>query len=57
MARELAADIQQGGGLITAQDLAEYEVKERQPIRERIADMKSSARLRQVPAASPCLRL
>jgi gamma-glutamyltranspeptidase / glutathione hydrolase len=33
MARELAAEIQQGGGLITAQDLAEYEVKERQPIR------------------------
>jgi len=33
MARELAAEIQRGGGLITAQDLAEYEVKERQPIR------------------------
>ncbi len=29
MAQELAAEIQQGGGLITAQDLAEYEVKER----------------------------
>ncbi len=33
MARELAAAIQKGGGLITADDLAQYEVKERQPIR------------------------
>ncbi len=33
MARELAAEIQRGGGLITAEDLAEYEVKERQPVR------------------------
>jgi gamma-glutamyltranspeptidase/glutathione hydrolase len=33
MAQELAAEVQRGGGLITAQDLAEYEVKERQPIR------------------------
>lgn len=33
MARELAADIQRGGGLITAEDLANYEVKEREPIR------------------------
>jgi gamma-glutamyltranspeptidase/glutathione hydrolase len=33
MAHELAATIQRGGGLITAQDLAEYEVKERQPVR------------------------
>jgi gamma-glutamyltranspeptidase/glutathione hydrolase len=33
MARELAAEIKRGGGLITAQDLAEYEVKERQPVR------------------------
>src|SRR5271165_3574633 len=33
MARELAAAMQKGGGLITAQDLADYEVKERQPIR------------------------
>lgn len=33
MARELAADIQQGGGLITAEDLASYEVKEREPVR------------------------
>lgn len=33
MAQEIAATIQSGGGLITAQDLAEYQVKERQPIR------------------------
>ena len=33
LARELAAAMQKGGGLITAQDLADYEVKERQPIR------------------------
>src|SRR5271166_2413798 len=33
MARELAETIQKGGGLITAEDLAHYEVKERQPIR------------------------
>jgi len=33
MARELAASIHQGGGLITADDLAHYEVKEREPIR------------------------
>ena len=33
MARELAAEIQHGGGLITAEDLADYEVKDRQPIR------------------------
>lgn len=33
MARELAATIQKGGGLITADDLAQYEVKEREPIR------------------------
>ena len=33
LAQELAADIQKGGGLITAEDLAHYEVKERQPIR------------------------
>jgi gamma-glutamyltranspeptidase / glutathione hydrolase len=32
MARELAAAIQKGGGLITAKDLAAYEVKEREPI-------------------------
>jgi gamma-glutamyltranspeptidase/glutathione hydrolase len=33
MAREIAAAVQQGGGLITAEDLAAYEVKERQPIK------------------------
>jgi gamma-glutamyltranspeptidase / glutathione hydrolase len=33
MARELVASIQKGGGLITAEDLARYEVKEREPIR------------------------
>ncbi len=32
MARELAAAMQKGGGLITAKDLADYEVKERTPI-------------------------
>jgi gamma-glutamyltranspeptidase / glutathione hydrolase len=32
MARELAASIQKGGGLITANDLANYEVKERAPV-------------------------
>ncbi|MGA9529412.1 MAG: gamma-glutamyltransferase [Terriglobales bacterium] len=33
LARELAAAIQKGGGLITPADLAAYEVKEREPIR------------------------
>jgi gamma-glutamyltranspeptidase/glutathione hydrolase len=33
MARELAAAVAKGGGLITAADLANYEVKEREPIR------------------------
>lgn len=33
LARELAAAMQKGGGLITAGDLAHYEVKEREPIR------------------------
>jgi len=33
LARELAAEVKRGGGLITAEDLAEYEVKERQPIK------------------------
>jgi gamma-glutamyltranspeptidase / glutathione hydrolase len=33
MARQLAASIQKGGGLITADDLARYEVKEHEPIR------------------------
>jgi gamma-glutamyltranspeptidase / glutathione hydrolase len=33
MARELAAAIHKGGGLVTTADLAAYEVKEREPIR------------------------
>jgi gamma-glutamyltranspeptidase/glutathione hydrolase len=33
LARELAAAMQKGGGLITAADLANYEVKEREPVR------------------------
>ena len=33
LAREIAAALQKGGGLITADDLANYEVKEREPIR------------------------
>ncbi len=33
LARELAASIQKGGGLVTAEDLAQYEVKEREPVR------------------------
>ncbi len=33
MARELAAAMQKGGGLITAEDLGEYEVKEREAVR------------------------
>jgi len=33
LARELAAAVRKGGGLITADDLAHYEVKEREPIR------------------------
>jgi len=33
LARELAAAMQKGGGSVTAEDLAAYEVKERQPIR------------------------
>jgi gamma-glutamyltranspeptidase/glutathione hydrolase len=33
MAHELAAATQQGGGLVTAEDLARYQVKEREPLR------------------------
>jgi gamma-glutamyltranspeptidase/glutathione hydrolase len=33
LAKELAAAMQKGGGLITADDLAHYEVKEREPVR------------------------
>ena len=32
LAREIAAAMQKGGGLITADDLAHYEVKEREPV-------------------------
>src|SRR5689334_9333520 len=32
LAQQLAAAIQKGGGLVTAKDLADYEVKEREPI-------------------------
>ena len=35
LARELAAAMKKGGGLITADDLAHYEVKEREPVRGR----------------------
>jgi gamma-glutamyltranspeptidase/glutathione hydrolase len=33
LAQEIAAAMQKGGGLITADDLAHYEVKEREPVR------------------------
>ena len=33
MARELAASIRKGGGLLSAEDLAHYQVKEREPLR------------------------
>jgi gamma-glutamyltranspeptidase / glutathione hydrolase len=33
LAKELAAALRKGGGLITADDLAHYEVKEREPVR------------------------
>jgi gamma-glutamyltranspeptidase/glutathione hydrolase len=33
LARELAAAMQKGGGLMTVDDLAQYEVKEREPVR------------------------
>jgi gamma-glutamyltranspeptidase/glutathione hydrolase len=33
IAHELAASIQKGGGLLTADDLAHYQVKEREPVR------------------------
>ena len=52
MARELAATIEKGGGLITAEDLAQYEVKERQPIRGTYRGYESSALRRHRRAAS-----
>jgi gamma-glutamyltranspeptidase/glutathione hydrolase len=33
MAREIAAFVQKNGGLVTAEDLANYEVKEREPVK------------------------
>jgi gamma-glutamyltranspeptidase/glutathione hydrolase len=33
LAKELAAAVEKGGGLVTAKDLAAYEVKEREPVR------------------------
>jgi gamma-glutamyltranspeptidase / glutathione hydrolase len=39
MAREIAAFVQQGGGIITAQDLASYEVKERAPVQGTYRDL------------------
>ena len=47
LARELAAAIRKGGGLVTADDLANYEVKEREPIRGHV----SRIRHHQRPAA------
>ena len=52
MARELAAAMQKGGGLITVDDLAHYEVKEREAVRGAIADMKSSVLRHRLPAGS-----
>ncbi len=46
MARELAAAMQKGGGLITAEDLASYEVKERS------ADSRNVSRLRRDQCAA-----
>lgn len=39
MAREIAEAVQKGGGLITAEDLAAYEAKERQPVRGTYRDL------------------
>ncbi len=39
MAREIAAFIQRGGGIITAQDLADYRVKDRTPVRGTYRDL------------------
>jgi gamma-glutamyltranspeptidase/glutathione hydrolase len=54
MAAELAASVQKGGGLITAADLAAYEVKDRAPLTAAIAATTSSPRRRPPPAASCC---
>ena len=39
MAREIADFVERGGGIITAQDLARYEVKERVPVRGTYRDL------------------
>ncbi len=39
MAREIAADMQRGGGLITTSDLASYEVKDRTPVQGTYRDL------------------
>ena len=39
MAREIADFIQKGGGLITAEDLANYDVKDREPVRGTYHDL------------------
>jgi gamma-glutamyltranspeptidase / glutathione hydrolase len=39
MAREIAQFVQRGGGIITAQDLARYEVKDRVPVRGTYRDL------------------
>ncbi len=39
MARETAAFVQRGGGIITAQDLADYQVKDRTPVRGTYHDL------------------
>ena len=44
LARELAAAMQKGGGLITADDLANYEVKEREPVRGASSRIRSHQR-------------
>jgi gamma-glutamyltranspeptidase / glutathione hydrolase len=44
MARELAAAIQKGGGLVTAADLAAYEIKEREPIRGSLSRLRHHQR-------------
>jgi len=49
MAREMAASIQKGGGLITADDLAHYEVKNGCPFAEPTVVTRSSARHRRLP--------
>jgi len=56
LARELAAEIKRGGGLITAETSRSTKSRSASRSGEPIAVMKSSARRRRVPAASPCWR-